>query len=296
MIWWASPGPYNSKWATCPFHEFRKRLKQYAHNKYKKGRFGATWNYSQKSETDDSVHIVSFKIHDATTTILTYYWSRYSSNNNHHQWTTTLAALTNSITTTPPSFSTKMSQQQQQNSSSSTSVNDAYTLLFESLSLIPTSHYIIALCICLLTFLYTFLEFHFLHDFFTGFRGSAVQLTFNSSPFGLYNRVVSKCGVLHSRLYFIALIWRCFGFDLCFCDEWLMMDLGTCRRFGFRVRIYRRRSCISLEGLRDLATLGHHWRFWFYLFIFIVLMLIKSLITMICWMFWYWCTGSCLPN
>ncbi|KAK2659241.1 hypothetical protein Ddye_005774 [Dipteronia dyeriana] len=74
----------------------------------------------------------------------------------------------------------------------------AYKLLFDALSLIPISHYLFALLVSLLTFLYSFLEFHFLHDLFSGFRGSPVGLTFNPTS-ALYDGVVSKCRVLHGR-------------------------------------------------------------------------------------------------
>ncbi|KAK3230399.1 hypothetical protein Dsin_002280 [Dipteronia sinensis] len=75
----------------------------------------------------------------------------------------------------------------------------AYKLLFDALSLIPISHYLFALFVSLLTFLYSFLEFHFLHDLFSGFRGSPVGLTFNPTSSALYDGVVSKCTVLHGR-------------------------------------------------------------------------------------------------
>ncbi|KAL5846036.1 hypothetical protein ACOSQ3_009560 [Xanthoceras sorbifolium] len=74
-----------------------------------------------------------------------------------------------------------------------------YKLLFDALSLIPISHYLIALFVSLLTFLYNFLEFHFFRDLFSGFRGSPVGLTFNPSSSALYDGVVSKCRVLHGR-------------------------------------------------------------------------------------------------
>lgn len=75
---------------------------------------------------------------------------------------------------------------------------DAYKLLFKSAFAIPLSHYSVGLFFFLIVFLYNFLEFHFLQDLVTGFRGSPVFLTYNPSS-EIYHGVVSKCRALHGR-------------------------------------------------------------------------------------------------
>ncbi|XP_050364681.1 embryogenesis-associated protein EMB8 isoform X2 [Argentina anserina] len=75
---------------------------------------------------------------------------------------------------------------------------DPYLVLLNDLRLIPISHYLLASLAISLAFLYCFLEFHFLHDLLTGFRGCPVALTYNSSS-RIYHDVVSKCRILHSR-------------------------------------------------------------------------------------------------
>lgn len=87
----------------------------------------------------------------------------------------------------------------EESSSSSSSLNgDAYTLLFNALYLIPISPYILALSLLFVIVIYNFLEFHFVEDIFSGFRGSPVRLTFNSSS-PIYDGVVSKCKIVHGR-------------------------------------------------------------------------------------------------
>ncbi|KAI4352845.1 hypothetical protein L6164_007058 [Bauhinia variegata] len=81
---------------------------------------------------------------------------------------------------------------------------NAYLLLLKALSLIPYWHYLICAAVVLIVFLYNFLEFHFLEDFFSGFRGSPVELTYNSCS-QLYEGVVSKCRLLHGR--YLATPW-----------------------------------------------------------------------------------------
>ncbi|GLU06799.1 hypothetical protein SLE2022_237930 [Rubroshorea leprosula] len=81
---------------------------------------------------------------------------------------------------------------------------NAYNRLFNALSLIPISHYLLALSILSAIFLYNFFEFHFLHDLLTGFRGSPVVLTHNHSSH-IYNAVVSNCRILHGR--YLATPW-----------------------------------------------------------------------------------------
>ncbi|ESW15656.1 hypothetical protein PHAVU_007G090800 [Phaseolus vulgaris] len=85
--------------------------------------------------------------------------------------------------------------------SSSTS---GYRLLFQALSLIPISHYLIFASLLLLLLLYRFLEFHFLQDLFSLFAGSPVALTFHPAS-EVYDAVVSKCRILHSS--YLATPW-----------------------------------------------------------------------------------------
>ncbi|PRQ24424.1 putative alcohol O-acetyltransferase [Rosa chinensis] len=73
-----------------------------------------------------------------------------------------------------------------------------YLVLLNDLLLIPIWHYVLAFLTISFAFLYYFLEFHFLHDLFTGFRGCPVTLTYHSSSH-IYHDVVSKCRILHSR-------------------------------------------------------------------------------------------------
>ncbi|KAK6157027.1 hypothetical protein DH2020_011275 [Rehmannia glutinosa] len=95
----------------------------------------------------------------------------------------------------------------------SPAVESPYELLLRAALLIPISHYLLGISLIIIVFLYNFLEFHFLQDLFTGFRGQPVKLTFNTSS-QLYHDVVSKCRVLHGRQLFttpdggtIALDW-----------------------------------------------------------------------------------------
>ncbi|KAM4123356.1 hypothetical protein ACB094_01G153100 [Castanea mollissima] len=73
-----------------------------------------------------------------------------------------------------------------------------YGLLLKALTLIPSWHYLLAFLILSLVFLYNFLEFHFLHDLFSGFRGHPVCFTYNPCSV-IYDGVVSKCRVLRGR-------------------------------------------------------------------------------------------------
>ncbi|XP_062098651.1 embryogenesis-associated protein EMB8-like isoform X2 [Humulus lupulus] len=86
----------------------------------------------------------------------------------------------------------------------SMSSTNGYALLLRALCLIPHYHYLLASLFASLVFLYNFLEFHFLQDAFTAFRGSTVTLTYNSSSH-IYNGVVSKCRILHGR--YLATPW-----------------------------------------------------------------------------------------
>ncbi|CAL5209270.1 unnamed protein product [Lathyrus oleraceus] len=78
------------------------------------------------------------------------------------------------------------------------SSSNGYWFILKGLSLLPIWHYFLILATLLICFLYNFLEIHFFEDLFTGFSGSAVDFTYNSSS-EIYNAVVSKCRILHGR-------------------------------------------------------------------------------------------------
>ncbi|XP_059631907.1 embryogenesis-associated protein EMB8 [Cornus florida] len=80
----------------------------------------------------------------------------------------------------------------------SESIESPYKLLYRAITMIPTSHYVLGFLFVWVAFFYKFLEFHFLQDLLTGFRGSPVTLTFNSCS-QIYNGVASKCRILHGR-------------------------------------------------------------------------------------------------
>ncbi|PIA41004.1 hypothetical protein AQUCO_02300049v1 [Aquilegia coerulea] len=71
-------------------------------------------------------------------------------------------------------------------------------LVLKAASLIPISHYLLGIWIISFICCYNFLEIHIISDFFNGFRGNPVSLTFNSSS-QIYQNVVSKCSILHGR-------------------------------------------------------------------------------------------------
>lgn len=77
-------------------------------------------------------------------------------------------------------------------------------LLIMAASMIPAYVYLVAVLLLFVVILYDFLEFHFLGDFFRGFRGDRVNLTFDSSS-NIYENVVSKCRVLQGR--YLATPW-----------------------------------------------------------------------------------------
>ncbi|KAK9134839.1 hypothetical protein Syun_014169 [Stephania yunnanensis] len=79
-----------------------------------------------------------------------------------------------------------------------------YYLLLQSLLLIPISHYLLAISLVFLTFLYNFVEFHFFEDLLNGFRGDSVSLTYNPGS-DVYEGVASKCPSLHGR--YLATPW-----------------------------------------------------------------------------------------
>ncbi|XP_059313543.1 embryogenesis-associated protein EMB8-like isoform X1 [Lycium ferocissimum] len=81
-----------------------------------------------------------------------------------------------------------------------------YVLLLKAVFLIPISHYLLGFLFLLFVFLYNFVEFYFIQELFTGFRGKPVSLTFNSCC-DLYEEVVSKCKILHGR--FSSTPWLC---------------------------------------------------------------------------------------
>ncbi|KAM0988730.1 hypothetical protein FF1_012748 [Malus domestica] len=78
-----------------------------------------------------------------------------------------------------------------------------YELLFTAAALIPVWHSLGSLIISCV-FLYNYSDFHFWQDFFTGFRGSPVDLTYSSNSH-IYRGVVSKCRILHAR--YLATPW-----------------------------------------------------------------------------------------
>ncbi|KAK7343829.1 hypothetical protein VNO77_12877 [Canavalia gladiata] len=82
-------------------------------------------------------------------------------------------------------------------SSSSSSV---YWLLLQVLSLIPLWHYLLFVVFIFFSFLYIFLELHFIQDLFSGFSGFPVFLTYNPSS-KIYEAVVSRCKILHGRYF-----------------------------------------------------------------------------------------------
>lgn len=79
-----------------------------------------------------------------------------------------------------------------------------YELLLNAAILIPIWHYLLGFFITSFVFLYNYLDFHFLQDFFTGFKGCPVHLTYNSNSH-IYHGVVSKCRVLNAR--YLATPW-----------------------------------------------------------------------------------------
>ncbi|ESW15659.1 hypothetical protein PHAVU_007G091100 [Phaseolus vulgaris] len=88
----------------------------------------------------------------------------------------------------------------------SASSSDAYWLLLQVLSLIPLWHYLLLAAFLLLSVLYNFLQLHFFQDLFSGFPGSPVLLSYNTSS-QIYHAVVSQCEVLRSRYF--ATPWLC---------------------------------------------------------------------------------------
>ncbi|KAE8683394.1 protein SCARECROW-like [Hibiscus syriacus] len=80
----------------------------------------------------------------------------------------------------------------------------AYNQLFTALSSIPISHYVLPCMLAWVVFFYNFLEFHLFEDFFSGFRGAPVGLTFHPASH-IYHGVVSKCRILHGR--YLATPW-----------------------------------------------------------------------------------------
>lgn len=97
-------------------------------------------------------------------------------------------------------------------SDDSPSINP-YKLLFKVATMIPKSHYLLGFIFVSIVYLYNLLDFHFLEDMFTGFRGSPVSLTYNSCS-EIYKGVVSKCRILHGRyiccwIFIISFIGYC---------------------------------------------------------------------------------------
>ncbi|KAG5152612.1 hypothetical protein JHK84_029084 [Glycine max] len=89
-------------------------------------------------------------------------------------------------------------------STTTTTTGNPYCLLFQALSLIPISHYLLFSSFVFLSFLYRFLELHFLQDLFSLFSGSSVTLTYHPAS-QFYDAVVSKCRILHGT--YLATPW-----------------------------------------------------------------------------------------
>lgn len=104
-----------------------------------------------------------------------------------------------------------------------------YKLLIEAASMIPKSHYTLGFLIFCVIYLYNFLEFHFLQDLRTGFRGSPVSLTYHSTS-QLYHQVVSKCRLLHGRYIFLL-------YDVCvstfLCLHYMRYRIGSLCSYSF---------------------------------------------------------------
>ena len=79
-----------------------------------------------------------------------------------------------------------------------------FQLILEGFTFIPIAHYVITFVCFFLVFIYNFLEFHFVEDVLTLFRGSPVFLTYNSAS-EIYQGVASKCDLLHGRFLFFSL-------------------------------------------------------------------------------------------
>nr|KYP74742.1 hypothetical protein KK1_007434 [Cajanus cajan] len=89
---------------------------------------------------------------------------------------------------------------------SAASSSDAYWLLLRVLALVPLWHYLLLAAFILFSFIYNFLELHFLQDLFSGFPGSPVALSYNASS-QIYHGVVSNCKILHGKYF--ATPWLC---------------------------------------------------------------------------------------
>ncbi|PNY00604.1 hypothetical protein L195_g023888, partial [Trifolium pratense] len=84
----------------------------------------------------------------------------------------------------------------------SSTTSNGYLLLLKGLSLIPISHYAFAfitlIIFLLISIIYNSLEIHFFQDLFSGFSGSPVQFSYNSSS-QIYHAVVSNCRILQGN-------------------------------------------------------------------------------------------------
>ncbi|PKA58360.1 Embryogenesis-associated protein EMB8 [Apostasia shenzhenica] len=80
----------------------------------------------------------------------------------------------------------------------------AAELLLMAASMVQPSHYLMVVVLVVVVFLYKFLEFHILGDFFRGFRGDPVSLIFDPGS-KIYEDVVSKCRIIHGR--YLATPW-----------------------------------------------------------------------------------------
>lgn len=110
---------------------------------------------------------------------------------------------------------------------------NTYKQLFHSLCLIPISHYVLAFTLIFAVFLYNFLEIHFFHDLFSGFRGDPVSLTFHPSSH-IYHGVVSSCRILHGRQVHFSFFY--FHFILFFSSNLSPVSLIYCTLVNYNCR------------------------------------------------------------
>jgi hypothetical protein len=69
---------------------------------------------------------------------------------------------------------------------------------------VPVWEYSILLCVFLTCFLYSALEFYFLEDLFSAFRGQRVQLFYNRAS-SLAHEVLPRCKLLKKRYFLRSL-------------------------------------------------------------------------------------------
>lgn len=139
-----------------------------------------------------------------------------------------------------------------------------YELLLRASLMIPISHYLLGFSLALILFLYNFLEYHFLQDLFTGFRGQPVVLTFSPSS-EVYRDVVSKCRILHGRFKLFGIfdtvldgfLLLCLILSLALLFFWVifvLLKIGISQLHGYAVRIFRLYLFI-ISGIRPLSII-----------------------------------------